>query len=54
MARFRCCFVVEADSLEDLEEQYVEYKIDPDWEDLRVEEIIHDKDAKVVSLFTVK
>lgn len=54
MARFRCCFVVEADSLEDLEDKFVEYEIDPTWDDLNVEEIVEREDSKVVNLFGKK
>lgn len=50
MAKFRCCFIVEADSLEDLEEDYVTYGVDPDWEDLNVEEIVEHNESNVVSL----
>jgi hypothetical protein len=40
MPKFRCCFTVEADTLEDLAEDYTNYEVDPNWEDLSVEEIV--------------
>lgn len=50
MPKFRCCFVVEAENLDDLQERFVDYDIDPNFDDLDIEEIVDRGDANVIAL----